>query len=218
MSHESIIHRLHSSSSWTEAASESLMSYASGQVLSLRRGAGMAVIGNWHLPKWVPRPLSIFLYYFSAFLSDHFLSVSFPLTLLLFLPLPFPLFFSPSCHRSLSHSFPYCPYPFHSLSPWLHVFLSPSISLFSLSAKAMSPFPRKLEEACRVPLVSCHPIHPSYSKEGTGFPPMSSLYSRGPQIPMCQGKLDNARLASECTRYALHAPERGPPWEVPMGW
>ena len=76
MSHESIIHRLHSSSSWTEAASESLMSYASGQVLSLRRGAGMAVIDNWHLPKCVPRPLSIFLYYFSAFLSSLFLSVS----------------------------------------------------------------------------------------------------------------------------------------------
>lgn len=81
----------------------------------------------------------------------------------------------------------------------------------------MSPFPKKLEEACRVPLVSCHPIHPSYSKEGTGFPPMSSLYSRGPQIPMCQGKLDNARLASECTRYALHAPERGHPGKSPWG-
>lgn len=141
MSHESIIHRLHSSSSWTEAASESLMSYASGQVLSLRRGAGMAVIGNWHLPKWVPRPLSIFLYCFSAFLSHHFLSVSFPLTLLLFLPLLFLSFSLPPAivpFLILSHT---APIPFIlSLPDFMSFCLPPSPSFpCLLKPWALSP-------------------------------------------------------------------------------
>ena len=36
--------------------------------------------------------------------------------------------------------------------------------------------------------------HPSYSKEGTGSSPLNSLYSRGPLIPMCEGKLDSLTL------------------------
>ena len=130
MSHESTSYRLHSTPP-RRVCCHTLV----GRYLLLGRGADMAVIGNWHLSKWVPRPLSIFLYYFSAFLSSCFLSVSSPLTLLLFL-LSLLLFFLSSCQLPLPHSFPWC--SISSLPLSLASCLSVSFHLPHFLPKAMS--------------------------------------------------------------------------------
>lgn len=174
----------------------------------LGRGTDMTIMGSWDIPKWVPRPLSNFLYYFSAFLSVLYISVSFPL-------LWFSFFFS----LSILPSLPFSSFPMLSLSLSLALALASNLSdsfylpLFLVSW-SYGPSSRKLAEACRAPPVGCEFPRIIYTpKEKPGHLPWAACSPGDHRYPCAKGSwtAPGQHSAQRCSLHSWERPILGRP-------